>query len=92
MDKTQIDEIKRRVDILEVVGDYVELHKSGKGYRALCPFHSEKTPSFYVMPDRQFYHCFGCGKGGDVISFVMDVEGFSFTRPSNCLQREPGEG
>ena len=90
MDKTQIDEIKRRVDILEVVGDYVELHKSGKGYRALCPFHSEKTPSFYVMPDRQFYHCFGCGKGGDVISFVMDVEGFSFTEAIELLAKRAG--
>lgn len=86
----QIDEIKRNLDIVEVIGDYLELHKAGKGYKALCPFHVEKTPSFYVMPDRQFYHCFGCGKGGDVISFVMDMEGLQFSEAVELLAKRAG--
>lgn len=86
----QIDEIKRSINILDVIGDYVELHRAGKGYKALCPFHVEKTPSFYVMPDRQFYHCFGCGKGGDVISFVMDMEGLKFTEAVELLAKRAG--
>ena len=90
MDKVQIDEIKRNLDIVEVIGDYLELHKAGKGYKALCPFHVEKTPSFYVMPDRQFYHCFGCGKGGDVISFVMDMEGLQFSEAVELLAKRAG--
>ena len=90
MDKVQIDEIKRSINILDVIGDYVELHRAGKGYKALCPFHVEKTPSFYVMPDRQFYHCFGCGKGGDVISFVMDMEGLKFTEAVELLAKRAG--
>jgi DNA primase len=90
LDKFQIEEIKRRLDILDIVGDYVQLKKVGKGYRALCPFHSEKTPSFYVMPDRQFFHCFGCGKGGDVISFVMEIEGLSFPDAIELLANRVG--
>jgi DNA primase len=90
LDKFQIEEIKRRLDILDIVGDYVQLKKVGKGYRALCPFHSEKTPSFYVMPDRQFFHCFGCGKGGDVISFVMEIEGLSFPEAIELLANRVG--
>jgi len=90
LDKVQIDEIKRNLDIVEVIGDYLELHKAGKGYKALCPFHVEKTPSFYVMPDRQFYHCFGCGKGGDVISFVMDMEGLQFSEAVELLAKRAG--
>jgi len=69
-----IDEVKRAVDIIEVVSGYVTLKRAGASYKALCPFHEEKTPSFNVNPERQFFHCFGCGKSGDAISFVMSYE------------------
>jgi DNA primase len=66
-----IDELKENVDIVDLISDYLELKKTGNRYKGLCPFHSEKTPSFFVNPDNNFYHCFGCGAGGDSINFVM---------------------
>lgn len=74
-----INELVERNDIVDVVKDYVQLGKrSGSNLFGLCPFHGEKTPSFSVSPDRQIYHCFGCGKGGGVISFIMDIENLDF--------------
>ncbi len=74
-----LDELTERNDIVDVVGQYVRLtKKSGSNLFGLCPFHSEKTPSFSVSPDKQIYHCFGCGKGGGVISFIMEIENLSF--------------
>ena len=64
-------EVKRSVDIQEIVQGYVSLKRAGASYKGLCPFHEEKTPSFTVTPQRQTFKCFGCGKGGDAISFVM---------------------
>ncbi len=72
------DRVKTQADIVRVVGDYVRLKKSGQNFMGLCPFHSEKTPSFAVHPVKQIYHCFGCGVGGDVFSFVMAVEKCDF--------------
>ena len=72
------DELVARSDIVDVVSDYVTLTPKGGSYWGLCPFHGEKTPSFHVLPDRQLYHCFGCGKGGGVVSFVMEMENLPF--------------
>jgi len=73
-----IENLKSIVDIVDVVGNYVQLKKQGSNYTALCPFHSEKTPSFVVSPAKQIYHCFGCGASGDAIKFVMDIEKLSY--------------
>ena len=73
-----LDELAARNDILDVVGSYVSLQPKGGSYWGCCPFHNEKTPSFHVLPDRQYYHCFGCKKGGGVISFIMEIENLSY--------------
>ncbi len=74
----QVDEVRERADIVQVIGDIVPLKKSGKDYKACCPFHDEKTPSFYVVPAKGFYKCFGCGESGDVFAFLMKRLGLSF--------------
>ena len=74
----QVEEVRARADIVEVVGEFVDLKKSGKEYKALCPFHDERTPSFYVVPGKGFYKCFGCGESGDVFGFVMKRTGLDF--------------
>ena len=77
-DDSLMSEIRSRNNIVQVVGDYVSLKKAGGSYKGLCPFHGEKTPSFTVQESRQFFYCFGCQTGGDVISFVMEMHGYAF--------------
>jgi len=74
-----IDEVRERADIVEMIGELLPLKRAGKDFRALCPFHHEKTPSFYVVPSKGFFKCFGCGESGDVFSFLMKHQGLSFT-------------
>ena len=78
IDNNSIEQLKQIVDIVDVVGNYVELKKNGSNYKGLCPFHDEKTPSFIVSPTKQFYKCFGCGAGGDAIKFLMEYEKLSY--------------
>ncbi|WP_017728374.1 DNA primase [Halalkalibacterium ligniniphilum] len=83
----KIEEIRRSVDIVEVVSDYVQLKKQGRNYLGLCPFHGEKTPSFTVSADKQLYHCFGCGAGGNVFTFLEELEGYSFMEAVQQLSK-----
>ncbi len=85
-----LEEIKSKVDIVDIISEYVNLNKTGQNYKALCPFHSEKTPSFFVSPTKQIFHCFGCGKGGDVISFLMEYEKISFQEAISMLASRLG--
>ncbi|MFS8512241.1 MAG: DNA primase [Planifilum fulgidum] len=83
-----IDRVREHYDIVDVVGRYVQLKKSGRNYFGLCPFHSEKTPSFSVSPEKQMYYCFGCGAGGNVIKFIMEMEQMSFVEAVRHLAEE----
>src|SRR5713101_6130720 len=87
---TFAERVKQQADIVRVVGEYVQLKKAGQNFRGLCPFHSEKTPSFNVHPARQIYHCFGCGKGGDVFNFVMEMEKCEFPEAIRIVAEKCG--
>lgn len=90
IDQTVLEEIRLRCPIEDVVSTYVTLKRSGSGYVGLCPFHSEKTPSFTVSPDKGFFHCFGCGVGGDVITFVRRVENLDYPSAVELLAKRVG--
>jgi DNA primase len=84
------DEIKARLNIVELIGAYVRLEKSGQHWKACCPFHQERTPSFMVNEEKAMWHCFGCGKGGDVFAFVMEMEGLEFRETLKMLAERAG--
>ncbi|OCA92987.1 DNA primase [Bacillus wudalianchiensis] len=85
-----IQQIKQSLDITEVIGDYVQLKKQGRNFFGLCPFHGENSPSFSVSPEKQIYHCFGCGAGGNVFSFLMEIENISFQEAVGKLATRTG--
>lgn len=85
-----IEQVRTSNDIVDVVSEYVSLKKQGRNYFGLCPFHGEKSPSFSVSPDKQIYHCFGCGSGGNVYSFLMNIEGYTFIEAVSQLAAKTG--
>ena len=85
-----LEEIRNRCDIVDVISEYVHLKPAGKGFKGLCPFHGEKTPSFMVSPEKQLFHCFGCGEGGNVFNFLMKYEKFSFFEAVKMLAKKSG--
>ena len=85
-----LEEIRNRCDIVDIISDYVHLKPAGKGFKGLCPFHGEKTPSFMVSPEKQLFHCFGCGEGGNVFNFLMKYEKISFFEAVKMLAKKSG--
>ncbi|MET3682441.1 DNA primase [Alkalibacillus flavidus] len=86
-----IDQIMSQNDIVDVIGEHIQLTHKGRNYFGLCPFHGENTPSFSVSPDKQIFHCFGCGKGGNVIKFLMELDSLSFVEAVQALAKRSGE-
>ena len=85
-----ISEVTAANDIVDVIGQYITLKKSGSEYKGVCPFHADKSPSFYVSPGKQLYHCFGCGESGTVITFLMKYENYSFQEALKVLAKRAG--
>ncbi len=85
-----LEDILARVDIVELISSYIPLKKAGRNFKANCPFHHEKTPSFMVSPDRQIYHCFGCGESGNAFKFLMRHERMEFLEAVEVLARKAG--
>ena len=90
IEQNVIDEIVDKSDIVEVIGKYLKLKRSGSNYFACCPFHNEKSPSFAINANKQFFHCFGCGESGNVITFLMKYNGQEFTEVVLSLAAQAG--
>jgi DNA primase len=88
--KEDIEALRQQADIVAVVGDHTTLRRAGRSFKGLCPFHTEKTPSFTVTPEGNFFHCFGCGASGDLYDFLMRVEGLEFPEAVESLARRTG--
>lgn len=87
---SNVDQIKSRLSVTDLIGSYIKLYKAGANYKAVCPFHNEKTPSFFISPARESWHCFGCNRGGDIFSFVMEIEGLDFLEALKILALRAG--
>ncbi len=87
---SSVEQIKERLNIEEVVGSYIKLERAGNSLKAKCPFHNEKTPSFFVSPERGSYYCFGCGAKGDIFTFVEEFEGIDFLGALKILADKAG--
>ena len=85
-----IEEVRARNDVVDLIGNYIKLTKKGSSYFGLCPFHNEKSPSFSVSRDKQMYYCFGCGAGGNVFTFVMEYENYTFLEAVKYLAERAG--
>ena len=85
-----IDELLAHADIVDIIGRRIPLKKAGREFQACCPFHTEKTPSFTVSQQKQFYHCFGCGKGGDIFAWVQETQSLDFREAIELLARRAG--
>src|SRR5258705_12208509 len=86
----QVAQIREKIDIVSFISEFISVKKAGRNFKANCPFHGEKTPSFVISPERQIWHCFGCGKGGDVYTFLMEYERLEFPEALRLLATRAG--